>query len=78
MIDKCPCCDWKGYKDLPLTSDEAILACEWCTTNMLGEPHLCSAAKDAAQRLKDATRNDDDFTVCALCLADERDCTCRM
>lgn len=28
--------------------------------------------------LKAVRRDVDDYTVCALCLADERDCTCRM
>lgn len=50
MIDECPCCGWGGYKTPPATEDEAILACEWCTTNMLGEPHLCSRAKIAASK----------------------------
>lgn len=50
-IEVCPCCGWGGYKTAPLTADEAILACEWCTTNMNGQPHLCAQAKKAAERV---------------------------
>lgn len=51
MIDECPCCGWSGYKTPPLTEDAAVLACEWCTTNLHGQPSLCSRAQAAQKRL---------------------------
>lgn len=50
-ITECPCCGWSGYRTPPETEHDAVLACEWCTSNINGDPHLCSRAQEITDRM---------------------------
>lgn len=52
-IFECPCCGCKEY-DIPQTSeDDAIIACPFCTVNLVGVPHYCSKAQAIHDRRKE-------------------------
>lgn len=54
-LTECPCCGWGGFKTAPATEDDAVLSCEWCTTNLLGEPNFCSRAKEIVESRENGT-----------------------
>lgn len=58
MISECPCCGFTGIPEGITNDDDAVLSCEWCITNILGRPSMCSRAEEitrSRQRGADAT-----------------------